>query len=239
MSYCVNCGVELDASARKCVLCGTDVYNPNKSEKEENDAPHPFSDHIHLPEELSSQGRKKLVLAIVTTVMSIPNIVCLLLNFTLFKSHPWSLGVISGSLFVWSAFVFPFATKKPRPYLLWAADSIIACVNALVFVWLYGDMKLYLHCLLPIIACCSVCILAYMLWYKSKRHIILKIAFVFLALSLMCLSAGLILDFSSVFVFGTEIGIICFASLLAISGFFFYCYSSKTIRKWASKRFFL
>ncbi len=239
MSYCVNCGVELDASARKCALCGTAVYNPNKNEQEQKEAPHPFSDHIHLPEELSPYGRKKLVLAIVTTIITIPNLVCILLNLTLFKQTPWSLGVISGSLFLWSAFVLPFVTKKPRPYILWAADSILACLNALVFVWLYSDMSLFLECLLPVIACCSLCVLGYMLWYKKKRHIILKIAFVFLALSLALFSSGIILNISGVFAYGTEIGIICLVSLLAVAGFFFYCYSSKTIRRWASKRFFL
>ncbi len=239
MSYCVNCGVELDVSARKCVLCGTAVYNPNNNEAEQKETLHPFSEHIHLPEELSPYGRKKLVLAIVTTVMAIPNLVCILLNLTFFKSHPWSLGVISGTLFVWSAFVLPFVTKKPRPYILWAADSVLACLNALVFVWLYGDISLFLECLLPIIASCSICVLAYMLWYSKKRHIILKIAFVFLALSLALLSCGIILNISGIFAYGTEIGIICFVSLFAVACFFLYCYSSKTIRKWASKRFFL
>lgn len=238
MSYCVNCGVELDASARKCVLCGTAVYNPNKTEAEQSEAFHPFSDHIHLPEELSPYGRKKLVLAIVTTVMTIPNLVCILLNLTLFKETPWSLGVLSGSLFLWSAFVLPFATKKPRPYVLWAADSILACLNSLVFAWLYSDMGLFLRCLLPMIASCSVCVLGYMLWYKKKRHIILKIAFVFLALSVALLSSGIILNASGVLAYGTEMGIICFVSLLAVACFFFYAYSSKTIRRWASKRFF-
>ncbi len=239
MSYCVNCGVELDASARKCVLCGTAVYNPNKTEEEQLEALHPFSDHVHLPEELSAYGKKKLVLAIVTTVMAIPALVCIILNLTFFKETPWSLGVISGDLFVWSAFVLPFVTKKPRPYVIWAADSLLACLNALTFVWLYGDMSLFLQCLLPIIASCSICVLGYMLWYKKKRHIILKIAFVFLFLSFALLSSGIILNVSDVFRYGTEIGIICFVSLLAVAGFFFYCYSSKTIRKWASKRFFL
>lgn len=239
MSYCVNCGVELDVSARKCALCGTAVYNPNKTEGEQKAVLHPFSDHIYLPEELSPYGRKKLVLAIVTTVMAIPNLVCILLNLTLFKESPWSLGVISGSLFVWSAFVLPFATKKPRPYILWAADSVLACLNVFTFLWLYGKLDLFLSCLLPVVASCSICVLAYMLWYRKKRHIILKIAFVFLALSLALLSSGIILNFAGVFTYGTEIGIICFVSLLAVACFFFYCYSSKTIRRWASKRFFL
>ena len=30
MSYCVNCGVELDSSLNKCPLCGTIVYNPKQ-----------------------------------------------------------------------------------------------------------------------------------------------------------------------------------------------------------------
>ena len=34
MSYCVNCGVELDASAKKCPLCDTPVYNPKAPEPE-------------------------------------------------------------------------------------------------------------------------------------------------------------------------------------------------------------
>ncbi len=237
MSYCVNCGVELDNSARKCVLCGTEVYNPQKEEQEK--VIHPFSEHIHLPEELSPYVRKKLVIAIVTMVMLIPDLVCIVLNLTLFKETPWSLGVIAGTLFGWSAFVLPFATKKPLPYILWAADSLLACLNALVFVWLYADMELFVRCLFPVIVSCSLCILLYMLWYRKKRHIIMKIAFVFLALSLMCLSGGIIFDISGIFSVGIEVGIICFVSFFAVFGFFLYCYSSKTIRKWAAKRFFL
>ena len=30
MSYCVNCGVELDATASFCPLCHTPVVNPNQ-----------------------------------------------------------------------------------------------------------------------------------------------------------------------------------------------------------------
>ena len=30
MSYCVNCGVELDASLKSCPLCHTPVINPRE-----------------------------------------------------------------------------------------------------------------------------------------------------------------------------------------------------------------
>lgn len=33
MSYCVNCGVELELSAKKCPLCNTPVWNPRELEK--------------------------------------------------------------------------------------------------------------------------------------------------------------------------------------------------------------
>ena len=41
MSYCVNCGVELDASAKECPLCNTPVLNPRELEKIAK-AQHPF-----------------------------------------------------------------------------------------------------------------------------------------------------------------------------------------------------
>lgn len=33
MSYCVNCGVELDRSLRACPLCNTPVINPRELEQ--------------------------------------------------------------------------------------------------------------------------------------------------------------------------------------------------------------
>ena len=38
MSYCVNCGVELQKSEPRCPLCGTEVINPNEIAEEERPA---------------------------------------------------------------------------------------------------------------------------------------------------------------------------------------------------------
>ena len=40
MSYCVNCGVELDATAERCPLCHTPVQNPRQPV--DHDRPRPF-----------------------------------------------------------------------------------------------------------------------------------------------------------------------------------------------------
>ena len=43
MSYCVNCGVELDASLRECPLCHTPVINPVEAGKEFPPSPYPVN----------------------------------------------------------------------------------------------------------------------------------------------------------------------------------------------------
>ena len=39
MSYCVNCGVELAASERRCPLCGVEVINPREPFDENGERP--------------------------------------------------------------------------------------------------------------------------------------------------------------------------------------------------------
>lgn len=41
MSYCVNCGVELEVSLQKCPLCNTPVINPNALHQAKNTSPYP------------------------------------------------------------------------------------------------------------------------------------------------------------------------------------------------------
>ena len=74
MSYCVNCGVELDASAKKCALCNTPVYNP--SQNPVKDATTPFSQTPVIPTSM----KQKFIALIVTYIFLIPNLVCVFIN---------------------------------------------------------------------------------------------------------------------------------------------------------------
>ena len=64
MSYCVNCGVELDATASVCPLCQTPVCNPRCPVNRE--APLPFPGNR---QEVAPVSRKELAL-VLTTLMA-------------------------------------------------------------------------------------------------------------------------------------------------------------------------
>ena len=41
MSYCVNCGVQLDKTAKRCPLCNTPVINPSEAIDTVSKTPYP------------------------------------------------------------------------------------------------------------------------------------------------------------------------------------------------------
>ena len=99
MSYCVNCGVELDASAGECPLCNTPVYNPRELEnlaasfcadagKERRESPFPRNKG-----QVETVKRKDLGI-LLSTVVSGTAVTCGVLNFFVFQGSLWSLAVI-------------------------------------------------------------------------------------------------------------------------------------------------
>ena len=237
MSYCVNCGVELDDSAKRCALCQTEVINPNK--KKVSDTVPPFSDEEHIPESM----KKRFIAYIVSMVMLIPNIVCLLINIIFPKVGFWAFYVNTTSLLLWVVLVFPFFTKKLLPYLMWFVDTVGVSAYVYFFFAMSEDRTIatwYYQCALPIILMVSVMVLVYMLWAKAKkRHWVLKVLYIVCCVAVSSIGIGSILSFLCSVKYAFEFGVICFASLIAIVAFLSYCYSSKTIRKWLSKRLFV
>lgn len=233
MSYCVNCGVELDESAAKCALCGTKVYNPNVNELKKETT---FSSHTHIPEGIS----QKFVAYVISMVMLIPNIVCLLANATVFPGTFWSLYIFATSILLWIIFVFPFFTSKRKPYLMWAFDTLAAAFYVYFFFVMGKDeQNWYFSVALPIIVLISLQMLVYMLWaIGKKRHVILKMLHLFVDFAVFSLVCGLVVSVGLSIKIAGIIGIIVFVSCLCIIAFLTYCYKSKSMRRYLSKRFF-
>ena len=99
MSYCVNCGVELEASLRECPLCHTPVVNPKEAGKTVPPSPYP-TDRGQVEE-----VKRKDLGILLSVVLSATAVTCLLLNLLVFNRSLWSLLVIGICICL---FVFPF-----------------------------------------------------------------------------------------------------------------------------------
>lgn len=239
MSYCVNCGVELDKSAKKCALCGTRVINPNEPKKDVEEAPTPFSETPFIPAPL----KRRFVAYIITVVMLIPNIVCTLVNAAFFRKGFWSFYVSATCLLLWVVFVFPFYTKKLRPYLMWAFDTFSVCAYVFFFFAMghdSGEKSWYLSTALPIILSFSAVVLFYIFWCRrKKRHWVLKFMLITADAALISFAAGLILDVGYGLENAFPVGAIISVSCAVLVCFLAYCYRSRHMRAWLSKKFFV
>ncbi|MCM1364077.1 MAG: hypothetical protein NC122_02680 [Faecalibacterium sp.] len=236
MSYCVNCGVELDDSAKKCALCDTVVINPSKPDAVSKA---PFSVDEHIPKPLN----RKFVAYIISMTMLIPNIVCFLLNLTVYVGRHWAIYVNATSFLVWVLFVFPFCAAKLRPYLLWLFDTIASFAYVYFFFALGYERQIagwFYTCAMPIISAISLFVLIYMIWIRrKKRHWVLKAIAVMADIALVSLITGLVIEHALAVSYALEIGFIIFISCAVLTAFLVYCYASKSMRRWLERKFFI
>lgn len=150
MSYCVNCGVELESSLRECPLCHTPVINPNEIAKQRPASPYP-----------TAKGQVEVVKRkdfgiLVSVVLTATGVTCLLLNLLVFNSSLWSLVVI-GSCLCLFVFSFPaiFYIKTPI-YLSLLADGISVAVYLFLITFLTDSNEWFWHLGLPIVALLTI-----------------------------------------------------------------------------------
>ena len=145
MSYCVNCGVELDPTASVCPLCNTPVINPKAPVDRESPPPFPL-----VRREVEPVDRRSLGL-LLTGMLGAVAICCGLLNFlAFFPQVPWGWYVAGAAGLIWVWAALPFLVHMKFRYCL-AADLIatagfLALVAGLVEGWFW-----YLELALPII----------------------------------------------------------------------------------------
>lgn len=130
MSYCVNCGVELDHSAKKCPLCNTPVINPNFPEQGTGEGP--FPEEVGVVETVKRKDMAILLTALVTSTA----LICGLLNLFVFTTVSWSYAVIGVCVFLWVAFI-PVVIHTRQPVYI----SVLYDVGAgLMFLYMLARM---------------------------------------------------------------------------------------------------
>ncbi len=234
LSYCVNCGVELDPSAKKCALCSTPVINPNISNQQNEEKP--FSDKVLIPKTL----QRKFVAYILTVILVIPNIVLLLVNIFFVRKSLWSLYVLSSSVLAWILFIFPFVTKKIRPYVMWALDTFFGMVYSLIIVVLAsGGVNLWMA-IVSIILLVSVASIIFIAWSRQKkRNSAANVVHVLTDAMLVSLLSGVLTSYFMNSATWFIVGLICSLCFAAFLGFAVYCERSKHMREWIKKVFYI
>ena len=106
MSYCVNCGVELNPAARECPLCRTPVLNP--SCPVDADAPSFFPTRR---EEVAPVSRREAALLLTAMLLSVA-ICCTLLNLVFYSDVWWSFFIGGAMAMLWVWFVPPLLSRK-------------------------------------------------------------------------------------------------------------------------------
>lgn len=234
MSYCVNCGVELDASAKKCVLCNTPVYNPAKPV--EKNIPTPFSENPMIP----ATVKNKFVALIISYIILIPNIVCVFINLFTSPENLWFVFVASTSLLLWVVFVFPFFTKKLHPYIMWAFDTVAVALYTFVFhAQNFGGDKWYFGIALPIIGIVSLAVLCFIYWdRKRKHHWTSKVLHLFIDF-FVCLGVAALCFFLNDHLVKAEVCLVACVCCLALVFFWLYANKSRKLRAWLANKVFV
>ena len=235
MSYCVNCGVELDDSAKKCALCGTAIINPAKAENKDETVNAPFSEQAYIPKTVKA----RFFAGLISLIMLVPNMVCFLVNILLLPSNFWSAHIMSLSALLWVIFVLPLFKKDRKTYFMWAFDTVAVGAYTFFLMNNLNVLQWYPTCALPIMILISLMVLFYLIWVrKKKRSGILKALAICAETALAFLFGGVLLSVAASVKYAAEIGVIVFVCILAVVGFLAYCYRSESVRNWLSKKLF-
>ena len=235
MSYCVNCGVELDKSAKKCALCSAPVINPMETGQTVS-SPAPYPDKVVLPLGV----RRRYVAFIISMVVLIPNIVCGIINFLFFFFFVWAVYVIASSALAWVLFVQSFLWKKIHPYSLIAIDALAAGSYIYVFYAVGNEKGWFYQVAMPMLLLLEVMLLGSAYWLRRKKRdwpdiiiaVLIEIGIYSVCVDLLL---HLFIEGRSVITFS----IILIACCISLIVFFIAVKSNRHLRAWLSRKFFI
>ncbi len=146
MSYCVNCGVELERNRKKCPLCEAAVINPYENDNAPIELTFADNRDEHKKAERGFWIKFNSILAVVPIAIS------LLCNLLYDKRVTWSLFVMAGVFITWCLCSSPFFFKKPDYKKIFITDfagiliglgSINLVLQQAWFVYLALPIALY------------------------------------------------------------------------------------------------
>lgn len=189
MSYCVNCGVELDASLEVCPLCNTPVVNPSDFLPQK-----PFPSFPKEKGQVEEVKRKDLGVLVSTVLIAI-SVTCGLLNLLVFDANPWSLLVIGICLILWVLVIPAVIYTKLNPYAALLLDGLSVDLYLYMITFMTDSQGWYWELALPIAVFVTVLLEFFALAIrKLPRSILTTTLIFFIQVALLCVGLELLID---------------------------------------------
>lgn len=232
MSYCVNCGVELEQGCGECPLCDTPVINPrefhNKPEKPA------YPEIIKIPK----STHKRFLAFVISMVLLIPNIVLAFLDMFLWGSGI-SAFIFGGTALVWFWFLFPMLWKKPIPIILLQIDVLALLGYLYIFRGISNESRWFEGLAIPIVIAFWAVAAVFILWSRKPRNK----SYTGIAATVAVIVLSYIIEICiDMFVFGRlQLGVsfAVTACCIPIIIFFIVLAKSRKLRAWVSRKFFM
>lgn len=191
MSYCVNCGVELDASAKACPLCGTPVWNPNEMEKGDAQAMAPFPAQKEHVEPIRRKDMGILLTMVTLTAAGI----CGILNFLVFRQGSWSLVVLGACVLLWVLLEPVVIHARQSVYLSVLYDGAAVVFLLYMITFPVGDRGWFWGLGVPLAALTTGVAEVFAFCVKRLPRSFLTVSlYFFTAVGLLCAGVELLID---------------------------------------------
>ena len=190
MSYCVNCGVQLDATAGACPLCDTPVYNPRQPVDCVGPTPYPIN---RGAEEEVNNREFTMVMTVVFATISV---VCGYVNHQFLNSTRWSLYVMGTLGVTWVMMIPIFFRRKFNPSVCIALDGLAVALYIGMIAWLHPGEGWYPELALPIVATMTILAeLFYLFTVKMRSSAITKAAVVTIMIAILTMLVEMFIRF--------------------------------------------
>lgn len=188
MSYCVNCGVELDKTCGVCPLCSTPVYNPNQPVDTESPKPFPAGKGSVEPVQRYEFTILMSIIFFTTAV------VCGILNNFVFTRGYWSVYVIGVCVMAWIFMLPTFFPNEVPLFLSLILNGISIAAYLAVISILHPGNGWYVDIGLPITSLATVLVLVlYIFSLRRKSSFITKTAILLGCIATLCVAIELLM----------------------------------------------
>ena len=190
MSYCVNCGVELDKTRSSCPLCQTAVYNPKQPV--DLTSPTPYPKNVGRSEHVDSRE----LLSLLSIVLATAAVVCGLLNLLVFTRTRWSLYIIGIFVLLW-VYLLPVVMRdKINPFLAIMLDGVTMALYVGMVAWMHPGQGWFQEVAFPIILVSTTLIEVFYLFnIRLKLPWIVRMMVVFGIIAIISVSIQVLIGF--------------------------------------------